>query len=199
MDFLLYLKAIFALAIVVGLILGLAVLIRKFSPTLMSRLQKSPRLRRLELVETLILDPTRRLVLVRIDQEERLMLLGEGAELFEPRQRPIPLGAPSSGGEVQDSLSAQPHSSARARLPEGSPEGFIAPQTPVAKTPGGAQDPNPLGAARASGPASPQGATSAPSQGIEPQATLRSLTSRVAAARAALDDTPPSQKPERDR
>ena len=36
-------------------------------------------------VETLMLDPARRLVLVRIDSEERLLLLGEGRELIEPR------------------------------------------------------------------------------------------------------------------
>ena len=39
-----------------------------------------------EVVETLVLDPARRLVLVRVDDEERLILLGEGRELIEPRQ-----------------------------------------------------------------------------------------------------------------
>jgi len=32
-----------------------------------------------------VLDPARRLVLVRVDSEERLLLLGEGRELIEPR------------------------------------------------------------------------------------------------------------------
>lgn len=36
-------------------------------------------------VETLVLDPARRLVLVKIDNEERLLILGEGRELIEPR------------------------------------------------------------------------------------------------------------------
>ena len=40
----------------------------------------------MQVVETLVLDPARRLVLVRIDDEERLILLGEGRELIEPRQ-----------------------------------------------------------------------------------------------------------------
>ena len=39
----------------------------------------------MQVVETLVLDPARRLVLVRIDDEERLLLLGEGRELIEPR------------------------------------------------------------------------------------------------------------------
>ena len=38
------------------------------------------------MVETLVLDPSRRLVLIRVDEEERLILLGEGRELIEPRQ-----------------------------------------------------------------------------------------------------------------
>jgi flagellar protein FliO/FliZ len=37
-------------------------------------------------VETLVLDPARRLVLVRVDDEERLILLGEGREMIEPSQ-----------------------------------------------------------------------------------------------------------------
>ena len=41
--------------------------------------------RRMVVVETLMLDPARRLVLVRIDDEERLLILGEGRELVEPR------------------------------------------------------------------------------------------------------------------
>ena len=41
--------------------------------------------RRMKVVETLVLDPARRLVLVKIDEEERLLLLGEGKELIEPR------------------------------------------------------------------------------------------------------------------
>ena len=39
----------------------------------------------MQVVETLVLDPARRLVLVKIDDEERLILLGEGKELIEPR------------------------------------------------------------------------------------------------------------------
>jgi flagellar protein FliO/FliZ len=37
--------------------------------------------RRLGVIESLVLDPQHRLVLVRFDQEERLLLLGEGRVL----------------------------------------------------------------------------------------------------------------------
>ena len=43
--------------------------------------------RRLQVVESLILDPPRRLVLVRLDREERLLLLGEG-RMLAPGARP---------------------------------------------------------------------------------------------------------------
>ena len=52
----------------------------------LARLQVQRGERRLQVVETLVLDPSRRLVLIRVDDEERLILLGEGRELIEPRQ-----------------------------------------------------------------------------------------------------------------
>lgn len=91
MDFLLnLLRAVFALAIVLGLVVGLAYVLRRYAPQLLARLQSERGQRRMQLVETLVLDPARRLVLVRIDDEERLLLLGEGHELLEPRALPPP-------------------------------------------------------------------------------------------------------------
>lgn len=88
MDWMGLLRAIFALAIVLGLILSLAWVLRRYAPQLMARLQAPRGRRRLQVVETLVLDPARRLVLVRLDDEERLLLLGDGRELIEPRTRP---------------------------------------------------------------------------------------------------------------
>jgi flagellar protein FliO/FliZ len=84
MDVISTLKAVFALTIVVGLILGLAYLLRRFAPALMAKMQAQRGARRLQVVETLVLDPARRLVLVRLDDQERLILLGEGRELDAP-------------------------------------------------------------------------------------------------------------------
>ncbi len=97
MDFFGLLRAVFALAIVLGLILGLAYVLRRYAPQLMARLQAERGERRLKVVETLVLDPARRLVLVRVDDEERLILLGDGREVEPPqtkaatRQRPKPI------------------------------------------------------------------------------------------------------------
>jgi flagellar protein FliO/FliZ len=54
----------------------------------MGRLQRPKAERRLAIVESLPLDPTRRLVLVRLDGAERLLLLGEGRMLAEVPARP---------------------------------------------------------------------------------------------------------------
>lgn len=88
MDWMGLLRAVFALAIVLGMILALAWGLRRYAPQLMGRLQAPRGRRRLQVVETLVLDPARRLVLVRLDEEERLILLGDGRELIEPRAKP---------------------------------------------------------------------------------------------------------------
>lgn len=79
-------RAVFAFAFTLGLIGLAAWAARRYAPQLLARLSAERGERRMKVVETLVLDPARRLVLVRIDQEERLLLLGDGKELIEPRQ-----------------------------------------------------------------------------------------------------------------
>ena len=74
-------RMVAALAVTLGLIGLCVVALRKFGPETMRRLQGVRRDRRLSVVETLVLDPSRRLVLVRFDAEERLILLGDGRML----------------------------------------------------------------------------------------------------------------------
>ena len=85
MNFLDLLRALFALAITLGIIGLAAWAARRYAPQIMARLNAERGERRMKVVETLVLDPARRLVLVRIDDEERLLILGEGRELIEPR------------------------------------------------------------------------------------------------------------------
>jgi flagellar protein FliO/FliZ len=83
-------RAVFALAITLGLVGLAAVALRRFGPEWMTRLQRPKAERRMTIVESLPLDPARRLVLVRLDATERLLLLGEGrmlAELPVPSER----------------------------------------------------------------------------------------------------------------
>jgi flagellar protein FliO/FliZ len=71
-------RMVFSLAIVLGLIGILVVLVRRYGPESLRQLQTGRADRRLTVIESLVLDPSRRLVLVRFDQEEQLILLGEG-------------------------------------------------------------------------------------------------------------------------
>lgn len=79
-------RTIAALAVTLGLIGLAAVAARRFGPDALKRLQSvRGGTRRLAVVESLLLDPQRRLVLVRVDDEERLILLGEGQLLATPK------------------------------------------------------------------------------------------------------------------
>ena len=85
MDFLNLLKAVFALAITLGLIGAAAVLLRRYGPDAISRMSMQRKDRRLKVVETLVLDPARRLVIVDCDGREQLILLGEGRVLGDTK------------------------------------------------------------------------------------------------------------------
>lgn len=86
-------RAFFALVLTLGLIGLAAVLARRFGPEWLTRLQRPRTERRLAIVESLPLDPTRRLVLVRLDGAERLLLLGEGRLLADVGPTRPPGGA----------------------------------------------------------------------------------------------------------
>ena len=80
------LQAVFALAVTLGLFGAGVYLMRRFGPSGLLKFTP-PSERRLAIVESLNLDPNRRLVLVRFDQTERLILLGEG-RLLDPPSSP---------------------------------------------------------------------------------------------------------------
>lgn len=74
-------RAVFALALTLGLLGLCAAALRRFGPDLVARFAAPKSQRRLSVVETLVLDPSRRLVLVSCDGRERLLLLGEGRQI----------------------------------------------------------------------------------------------------------------------
>jgi flagellar protein FliO/FliZ len=78
-------RAVFALALTLGLLGLCAAGLRRFGPDVLARYARPKAPRRLTVVETLVLDPTRRLVLVSCDGRERLILLGEGRLLETER------------------------------------------------------------------------------------------------------------------
>jgi len=82
MDLAEFARAAFALLVTLGLVGLAAVALRRFGPDALSRFTRDRKARRLNVVETLVLDPARRLVLVSCDGEEQLILLGEGRLLW---------------------------------------------------------------------------------------------------------------------
>lgn len=80
-------RAVFALALTLGLMGLCAAALRRFGPDALARFGASKKERRLAIIETLVLDPSRRLVLVSCDGRERLLLLGEGRLLDAPAGR----------------------------------------------------------------------------------------------------------------
>jgi flagellar protein FliO/FliZ len=79
-----------AFAITLGLFFGAVWGFKRFAPHVMKRLQGQPGQthRRLNIVETLVLGPQQRLVLVSLDGAERLVLLG-GGQLLDPPKKPL--------------------------------------------------------------------------------------------------------------
>ena len=78
MDFVETIRAVAALGITLGLI-GLAAYgARRWGPDWLTRIAPSRTDKRLAMIESLPLDASRRLVLVRLDGVEKLILLGDG-------------------------------------------------------------------------------------------------------------------------
>ncbi len=78
-------RGFFALAVTLGLF-GLAVVaFRRFGPDVFKRMQPTRGPRRLAVIESMLLDPSRRLVLVSLDGQEKLILLGEGRVISDSK------------------------------------------------------------------------------------------------------------------
>ena len=87
MDLADFARAVFALALTLGLVGLAAVALRKYGPDAMARFAAPRKDRRLKVVESLVLDPARRLIIVECDGRERLVLLGEGRVIGELDKR----------------------------------------------------------------------------------------------------------------
>ena len=85
-------RALFALVLTLGLIGLAAVALRRYGPGAFARFGAPQQDRRLRIVESLVIDPARRLIIVECAGKERLVLRGEGRLMAD-------LGkAPAKGG-----------------------------------------------------------------------------------------------------
>ncbi|WP_297509371.1 flagellar biosynthetic protein FliO [uncultured Caulobacter sp.] len=99
MDVIEFIRALAALAFTLGLIGLAAWALRKYGPDAIGRAIAARQDRRLKVVESLALDPTRRLVVVSLDGEERLVLLGDGKLLDWIPPAPSPALSPAAAPE----------------------------------------------------------------------------------------------------
>lgn len=109
-----YLRFLFALVFVIGLIGGTAWLARRFGIAPGAATGGARTARRLEIVESLALDPKRRMMIVRRDGTEHLILLGDGRETVVENgfAAPVGLAAPAPATTAQAAHSeadAAPH------------------------------------------------------------------------------------------
>ncbi|MGH1557532.1 flagellar biosynthetic protein FliO [Caulobacter segnis] len=95
MDIIEFIRALAALAVTLGLIGLAAWAMRKYGPDAVGRMIAARQDRRLRVVESLALDPTRRLLVVSLDGEERLVLLGDGKLLDWAPPRALSGDAPA--------------------------------------------------------------------------------------------------------
>ncbi len=113
-DEFLYIRAAAALVFVLALLGVFAYLARRFSG---SGIIPSKRQKRLSVIEVASVDPKRRLVLVKRDHVEHLVLIGGGNDLVI--ETGIGVAAPTPAAPVADELTAPSRpGSSRSRLDE---------------------------------------------------------------------------------
>ncbi|CAN5118030.1 flagellar biosynthetic protein FliO [soil metagenome] len=83
MDLLALVRAAFGLILTLGLVGLCAYAARRWGPTGMFQMKPAAD-RRMAIVETLSLGPTTRLLIVKVDAEERIVIVGEGRVLPGP-------------------------------------------------------------------------------------------------------------------
>ena len=119
-----YFRFVVALAFVLALIGGMAWLARRFGFAPHQRIPGQPR--RLQVIETLALDTRRRLVLVRRDQTEHLLLVGGANELtvesgIRAPDLPLPGFAEAPAGKPAGASFAKAGAPSPSAHPESKP------------------------------------------------------------------------------
>ncbi|MBR9973171.1 flagellar biosynthetic protein FliO [Magnetospirillum sulfuroxidans] len=95
MDMANYIRTVAALVLVLGMIVGVLWLLRRFGvPGMVPR---QPGNRRLGVIETIAVDSRRRLVLVRRDGREHLLLLGAAGDVVIEANIDAAPGGPMQG------------------------------------------------------------------------------------------------------
>jgi len=100
-----YLRFVFALLFVLGLIGALSILVRRYGFGMANQPIRKGRDRRLSLVEILPIDTKRRAVLIRRDTVEHLIILGPDSETVVESG----IAAPATDDDFSQALESQGH------------------------------------------------------------------------------------------
>jgi|GEM_PF-515609 len=103
MEYADYMRFFFALMFVVGLIGGTAVLARRFGLAPGTATGGRASHKRLEIVDSLSLDPKRRVVIIRRDDQEHLLLLGAENETILEQSFMRPAAIPATAQPLANS------------------------------------------------------------------------------------------------
>ncbi|MCK5295425.1 MAG: FliO/MopB family protein [Alphaproteobacteria bacterium] len=93
-----YINTVLALCFVLGMILLLAWAARKFNPNNIIRTKKQ----RISVVETAFIDSNRKLVLIRRDNKEHLIVTGGTQDLLVEKDIPAPEPEPKPSKETTE-------------------------------------------------------------------------------------------------
>lgn len=99
MDYELYMRSVLILVMLLGVIFLGAVALRRFGPTRHLMVSRGAR-KRLRIVESSLIDGRRRLVLVRCDNRDHLLMIGGVTDLVVARDLPAPDRADPAGAEA---------------------------------------------------------------------------------------------------
>lgn len=100
MDDALYMRSVLILAMLLGVIFLGAVALRRFGPARHLMASRGAR-KRLRIVESTLIDGRRRLVLVRCDDRDHLLMIGGVTDLVVARDIPAPESADPSGAGAE--------------------------------------------------------------------------------------------------
>lgn len=81
MDSISWLRVVFAFAVLAGLLAAFGLTLKYFKMRVLGIPRRMAGTRRLQVVESLLLDARRRLVIVRCDETEHLLLLGASEDI----------------------------------------------------------------------------------------------------------------------
>ena len=88
-----YVRFVVALIFVLGLLYGCLWLVQRLGPKLTTMRMRTSKTQRLKIIESLFIDPRRRLLLIERDDQQHLILLNQNQDIVIETNIPLPVSA----------------------------------------------------------------------------------------------------------